>query len=478
MGAASKPDDRDPDEGPGGRTEDRPQHGQRHERCHQQVRQRRDDRETPEVQQDERQRGQLGGQRDAQCLRQPARGARGRQSAHGGFCRAAQGQQPGRRCQRELQADVVHHARICQQQTHAGDAQRCCRARRTPTLARQEHHAAHDGGSDHAGLRAGHDRVAADGDQDDEAAGPAPQPGRAQQPRGDAGHERDVPAADGHDMGESGRGEVIRHRAPHALAQPDQDARCEPRLRLRDGASDGLVDGPAEPFDRGHGTWSCREPLDSVCLERAYGAPPGEEAGEARGIFWRCIQRAPQRQPVTGHQGGVPWKPGIDEPAAGRLTLGGASQGQLQEGPLLIAGRRRDVDHLGRPRAAPCRQGQSRGRWCGDEADPGAQGNGPETQQEGRDSHVAPRQCRDSADQHPRADDHDQERRQARVEPPATREQGGGDGAQGQPGGTRQDRHDQPPGALWVTRRPAPGPRCRRTRPARRCPGRADRRRT
>ena len=57
-----------PHEDPGGGTE----HGQRHDRRHQQVGQGRDQREAPEVQQDERQRRELRSQRHAQRLAEPA----------------------------------------------------------------------------------------------------------------------------------------------------------------------------------------------------------------------------------------------------------------------------------------------------------------------------------------------------------------------------------------------------------------------
>ena len=316
--------------------------------------------------------------------RQPARGARGHQSAHGGFCRAAQGQQPGRRCQRELQADVVHHAWLRQQQTQAGDAQRCCRARWMPTLARQQHHAAHDGGSDDAGLRPGHDRVAT----------------RWRSMTRRLRARRRSPVA---------RRRPVAMPATSAMFQPlmattwvrpvvvkssatARLTRSRRPMRMPD-ARPASGSGMARPMASSMARRSCStaamapglpRAARQCRLERAYGAPPGEEAGEARGSR---LAVAPARPATTAGR----LAPGRGAVAARHRRAIGRSA-HPRRGAAGTAAGRRAADRRPATRRRP--PGPTTGRSLSARAAsgtagaamrpmPGAQGNGSETQQRG-----------------------------------------------------------------------------------------------
>jgi hypothetical protein len=325
----------------GGRHEQRPrerpdqraQHGGRHDRRHEEVAQRRDERQAAEVEQDERQGRELGSQRDTQRLAQPARRPTGGQPSDSCLGGPAQRQETGRGRQRELQADVGDHPGVGQQQTPTGQTERCRCVRGSPAFPGQQNDAAHHGRTDDAGLATGEHGVCSDGCHDEQASRPTPEARGSQQARGDAGHERDVPAADGHDVGQPRGREVVGHGPAHPLTQPDEDPRGEPGLGFRQGPSERTIDAPAHLLDDRPKTRAVRDERKRPCLDGPDRALARQEAREARRVGRRRLDPTFQRDLVARHQGRVSRQPRVDEPARGVVAPGS----HLEEGPLLVA---------------------------------------------------------------------------------------------------------------------------------------------
>ncbi len=339
------------------------------------------EREPSEVEQDERQRRELCGQRNAQRLAEPAGRTVAREARHGSLGRTAQCQQAGRGRQRQLQTDIVDHARLRQQQAPAGQAQGGSGPRGPAALASDEHDAAHQRRTDDAGFSAGEDGVGHDGGDDDGAARPPAQARRTQQCRGDAGHQGDVPAADGDHVREPGDGEVVGHLPAHAFAQADEDARGKPGLGLGDGSRQSSIDTPAQLLDRSAEAGAARDQLEPARLERTPCAAGFEEAGEPRGIGWRTLERAVHGDGIAGHQRRMARQPGVDEPSG----IGTGLSLEVDEGALFGARGRGHVDDHPAPLAAALRQRRRGQRRSGHEGrERGAQSDRAQGEQQGR----------------------------------------------------------------------------------------------
>ena len=71
-----------------------------------------------------------------------------------------------------------------------------------------------------------------------------------QEGRDEAGHDRDVPAADGHDVAQAGRRQVVGHVSGDPIPKADHDARREPGLGLGQDGRQGVAGSATERLDR------------------------------------------------------------------------------------------------------------------------------------------------------------------------------------------------------------------------------------
>ena len=191
---------------------------------------RSDQRQPPEGQQGDRQRGRLRRERNAQAFAKRA-GEPGRAVVQSLRKRRCPRHQPGRGRRRKLEPRVADRARLNDQHCGDGPRQPDHRPRAAPALDREQRHAGHHRSPDHRRRGSGKERVRDDRAQrDDGPAPPTEQP--TQQRRHGRGHDGDVPARDCHDMTHAGRREVCGHVLVDAIAQPDQDRSRESALRL------------------------------------------------------------------------------------------------------------------------------------------------------------------------------------------------------------------------------------------------------
>ncbi len=324
--------------------------------------------------------------------------------------------------------------RVGEQESPGGQAERRDRTRGPTTLAREEDHTAHDGGTDDAGLRTGEQRVAGDGHHDREAARPTAKARGPQHAADDAGHEGDVPAADGDDVGEPGGREVLGDGTAHPLPEADEDAGRETGFGLRERSRERGIDPPAELLYDGSGTGAWGDELERGRLQRPGCAACGEKAREARSVFGRRLHATLDQHEVTGDERGMARQPGVDAPSGSgppvvrqreeRALLGARRRGQVIDPGLPDAAAGRDRDSVDGLCVEPDRQGHSEG--YGPDAEEQGSESGPILPDgDDRDRH----QCRRPGGGHERARAwaHDTSRAETRR----------CDGAARQPGGPR-----------------------------------------
>ncbi len=223
-------------------------HRRRDDRHDEEVHERSDDRDAAEPGDGDRERGELGGERHAERLAQPTR----QPAAAPRLETAGEGRRPGDepsgRGGRQGEPRVGDEPRCGDEQADDRPAQRRGGAPAPARLTGEEDDAGHDRGPQHRRRCAGQDRVADDREEHRQRAStarPGPKEGCDRR-----GHDRDVPARDGHDVAHAGRREGRSQVAVDAIAQPDQDPGRESGLRLRQGVGQGLVAGPADGLDR------------------------------------------------------------------------------------------------------------------------------------------------------------------------------------------------------------------------------------
>ena len=134
---------------------------------------------------------------------------------------------------------------------------RLCRA---STLARADDHRRHDRCAEDGRFAAGQQRIAPDQRQDGERTPPPAEP--PEHRPGNGGQQRQVRAADSDNVAQPGGAEVTRYVACQLIAQADEQARCQPGLRLRHGARQQVGGGSSGPLEFGERRVSCAQQIE------------------------------------------------------------------------------------------------------------------------------------------------------------------------------------------------------------------------
>jgi hypothetical protein len=277
-------------------------HGRGDQRDHDEVHDRRDEGQPTEVQQDDRGRGGLRGEGDAEDIRDEAPRATRRGTGDSLRETRSPGEDPGGRQRRKAEPGVVDPGRVDEQQCRARPAERGNGAARPADLPSQQHDAGHGGRAHHRWRRAHERDVEHDAGRGEESSAPPPQgAGQRAERRGD---DRDVPARDRDDMtragGREGRGEV----AIDEVAQPDQHPGREACLGFRQRPLQALRGSPAPAFE---------QPVDGVRGGQHRQRARPQRAGRtdvAEVVAVLAFRRRPdpaiELHAVAGHDGRVP----------------------------------------------------------------------------------------------------------------------------------------------------------------------------
>ena len=235
-----------------------PDHDGGLDRQHEQVGQRRHDREAAEVVGDQRQGQDLRGQGDDQRVVEEA-GQRlgragGQQPGHQplepfGHRRGKEDQAEGGQ-KAELEADVPQRQRVERGHHQAGDEQRDERQAAPVQVVRQGHQQAHDCGAHHGGVGADEQGVE-DDPRHDRIERPALADHPAEGGRHDAGDDRDVKSRDDDDVAGARVVELIVQVPVDAGFDAQEDAGQQRGLRLRQQLRDDLLPAFTEPIQRG-----------------------------------------------------------------------------------------------------------------------------------------------------------------------------------------------------------------------------------
>ena len=337
-GAMSRTRERRAEERSSERRHERTEHRERDDRRHDEVRERRDEREAPEVDEDERQGRQLRGEGHAEGLAKP----RGRTTAGDGRSTARSAGPPSTRSPAVAASDswkpmsptIVGSS---SSRTQHASAESGGGTGGATALARQEDDHAHRRGTDDARLRAGEERVAEDRDDDENAAGAPAQAGRAEQPGHDAGDERDVPAADRDDVRQPGRGEGVDDVAGHALAEADEDARGEPGLGLGQCLREARVDVPAQALDGRQQAVLVSREAHRARPHRPGRAPRSQVVREPRAVIDGRLEAAFRLDAVARDDPRVARQPRVDDALRRDRSLPDGDRPDLDERTLLGA---------------------------------------------------------------------------------------------------------------------------------------------
>ena len=310
----------------------------------------RDERQPAERDEDDRQGRRLCGEGDAQALREPA----GHPTTAYASEPAAEWRGPGEQApggdDRELEPRVRRQRRIEQDEDRGCPRQCRCRPTRASRAACEEHDAGHHRRAKHRRRRARGDRVG--GDRAHGQQQPRPAPASPQHARHDPRDERDVPAADRHDVTRAGRREVRREVPIHALPETDEDPRGETGLGFGDGGLQGVASRAPERVDRP----ACRR-------DGPFQGPRSKRAGRSRApqvgaviVVGRGSDRSPDEDRVARDDVRIARQ-------RRRETDGSLPSRELDRRDLASVARRADGDDHRRPRSGARRERWRRGRW-------------------------------------------------------------------------------------------------------------------
>lgn len=270
-------------------------HRRRHERHHDEVHERRDDGQAAEVEQHDRQRRDLRGERDPEDLGEPVPWPARRIAGEAPGPRRPPGDDPGRGERRQPEPGVVDPRGISEQQERDRPAERRGRRPGPAQLAGQEGDAGHRRRSDDR--RRGADERDVRDDRDRRQGGSSPSL-HAPRDRGQRrGHDRDVPAGDRHDVARAGSREIGCERPIDTIPETDQHARGEAGLWFRDGQRESVGGGPAQVLEPPRGSFVRRQQLERVNVQRARDPDPREVVPV--GSLRRLTGPAGDRDPVA-----------------------------------------------------------------------------------------------------------------------------------------------------------------------------------
>ena len=249
-------------------------HRRRDERNHREVDERRDHRESTERREDHGQCCRLGGQRDAEALGEPARDASAADPLEAVGERRRPRDQPGRGQRRELETCVADQPGIDDEQDRGGPAEGRGRPTGAPALAGDQDDAGHRSGPQHGGAGAGERDVDDDREGGDER--PTPPGQAAGDRRHGSGHDRDIPAGDRDDVAHPGGRERGRHVPVHPVAEADEDAGRQTRLRLREDRRQRVPGTAPDALKPPAGVIGGRDDAEGARVDRAPRAEPLE----------------------------------------------------------------------------------------------------------------------------------------------------------------------------------------------------------
>ena len=161
--------------------------------------------------------------------------------------RCGPGEQTGSGDGRKLESDVVDGCGIEREQPKARDRQGGLGLAAASGLPGDDHRRGHQGRPKDAGCRSRQDRVCRD--REDHQHRPRTARQSAKQSGNDRAEHCDVPAADGHDMAQPGRAEVVTDLACDYVAQADGHRRGQTRLWLGQHSVDQVIGGSSDAFE-------------------------------------------------------------------------------------------------------------------------------------------------------------------------------------------------------------------------------------
>lgn len=304
-------------------------HRRWHEGDHDQVHERRDEGQPPEVEQHDRRGGRLRGERDTQDIGHEAPDATRRRPGEPLRQARAPGEDAGGREGREPEPGVVDPGGIDEQQRGACPAQRRDGAPRAPDLPREERHARHRSRPNHRW------RWPDEGHVDDDARRrqqrPPPSPDAAGERTERRRDDRDVPARDGDDVARAGGRERGGEVAIDQVAQADEHAGGEARFRLRHGPLQAVGRGTPPALERPPEGVRRRQELDRIRTEGARGADLVQVVAVL--ALGRRPDASAELHAIAGHDRRIPRQRGRNEHVWGILESNGGGPGSLARRP-------------------------------------------------------------------------------------------------------------------------------------------------
>jgi hypothetical protein len=317
-------------------------HRERHQRHDQEVEDGRQRSEPAERQQDDREGRRLRSQGDGEPLDdEPGQARQPRPEA--GRDRRAPGEKPSGCGRGKLEPGIGDRRRAHHQEDHDGPGQGPHSRARAAGLARQQGDARHHRRAQHRRRGAREDRVERNR-SDSRDGSPPPRP-RHQERRDEPGDQGDVPAGDGHDVREAGRGEVRREVAIDPFPQPDEDAGRKAASRLGERPLQRISRVRPDPLHESVRIGCRGERSQRARGKRCRDAGP-RKIGAVRAVG-RRPQRAPDLDAVPGSHRRIAGGRNVD-PQSGAFfqasgetlrPIEGCREGQDADRPRAVAGR-------------------------------------------------------------------------------------------------------------------------------------------